>query len=69
MLIQEHNRVCPGRFLAEDSLWIAVATIIATLTISRARGEDGAEIIPDVVPVSTGVARSARLSNHNARLD
>jgi len=49
------RRICPGRYLADDSLWIAIATIIATITISRAIGEDGKEIIPDVAPVAIGI--------------
>ncbi|KNZ77801.1 O-methylsterigmatocystin oxidoreductase [Termitomyces sp. J132] len=51
------RRKCPGRHLAEDSLWIAIATILATVSIKRAIDGDGKEIIPDAVPTSSGVTR------------
>ncbi|KAG6883169.1 hypothetical protein C0993_007525 [Termitomyces sp. T159_Od127] len=51
------RRKCPGRHFAEDSLWIVIATILATVSIKRAIGEDGKEIIPDAVPTSSGVTR------------
>jgi hypothetical protein len=41
-------RICPGRYLADPSLWIAVASILATMRISKALDKDGKEIIPDV---------------------
>ncbi|GLB41889.1 putative cytochrome p450 [Lyophyllum shimeji] len=50
------RRICPGRHLAEDSVWIAIATIMATISISRVIGKDGKEIIPDVLPVAHGIA-------------
>jgi len=40
------RRVCPGRHFAEESVWLAVATILATLTVSKAIGDDGKEIEP-----------------------
>ncbi|KAG6875902.1 hypothetical protein C0993_006856, partial [Termitomyces sp. T159_Od127] len=49
------NRKCPGRYLGEESVWIGIATILAALTIKRARDQDGKEIIPDVVPVAEGI--------------
>ncbi|KAF9463048.1 cytochrome P450 [Collybia nuda] len=48
------RRICPGRHFADDSLWIAMATILATLSISRATDSEGGEIIPDV-RVETGI--------------
>ena len=42
------RRVCPGRFLAEDSTWISMATILSTLNIKPVIGEDGRPIIPKV---------------------
>ncbi|KAJ7600343.1 cytochrome P450 [Mycena floridula] len=38
--------ICPGRFLAENSTWIAMATILATLNLNKAIGQDGKEITP-----------------------
>ncbi|KAJ8520800.1 hypothetical protein ONZ45_g2406 [Pleurotus djamor] len=40
------RRICPGRHVATASVWIAVATILATLDVSRAKDELGNEIIP-----------------------
>ncbi|KAJ7106668.1 cytochrome P450 [Mycena epipterygia] len=40
------RRLCPGRHLATSSIWIAVASLLATFTITKAVGEDGKEIEP-----------------------
>jgi len=40
------RRICPGRHLAEYSIWYLVASITATLNISRVLDRDGKEIIP-----------------------
>ncbi|KAJ8517066.1 hypothetical protein ONZ45_g5696 [Pleurotus djamor] len=49
------RRICPGRHLATESLWIAITTILAALTITKARNEHGEEIIP-VMEYDAGVA-------------
>ncbi|KAJ7141530.1 cytochrome P450 [Mycena filopes] len=49
------RRICPGRDLADNSLWIAIATILATCTISNALDSNGEKIIPEVV-MSDGLA-------------
>ncbi|KAG6886438.1 hypothetical protein C0992_003957, partial [Termitomyces sp. T32_za158] len=49
------RRKCPGRYLGEENVWIGIATILATLSIRRAKDKDGKEIIPDVVPVAEGI--------------
>ncbi|KAF8075871.1 cytochrome P450 [Lyophyllum atratum] len=49
------RRICPGRHLATDSIWIAITTIIATISVRRAIGEDGKEMIPDAIPVAGGL--------------
>ncbi len=41
------RRICPGRFLLRESMWIAVAMILSTLTISKAVDEAGHEITPE----------------------
>ncbi|KAF9509886.1 hypothetical protein BS47DRAFT_1348721 [Hydnum rufescens UP504] len=51
------RRICVGRHLAESSVWIAFATILATLTIGKEIGPDGKEISPNL-------AFSAGLSSH-----
>lgn len=42
------RRICPGRHLAEASVWIVIATMLHTLTIKKAVGPDGKEITPTV---------------------
>ncbi|KAG5638092.1 hypothetical protein H0H81_001859 [Sphagnurus paluster] len=42
------RRICPGRHLADASVWIAIASILACFDISKAVGEDGKEITPEV---------------------
>ncbi|KAJ7701790.1 cytochrome P450 [Mycena rosella] len=42
------RRVCPGAALAEQSLFLAMANILAAFNISRARDAEGSEIEPSV---------------------
>ncbi|KAK1671749.1 cytochrome P450 [Colletotrichum godetiae] len=42
------RRVCVGRHLAEASVWIVIASMLATVRIEKARGPRGEEIIPRV---------------------
>ncbi|KAH7928202.1 cytochrome P450 [Leucogyrophana mollusca] len=49
------RRVCPGRYLADASVWIAIASILATLNIGKATGKAGYEI--EITPeFSAGLA-------------
>ncbi len=41
-------RICPGRFFAMDSLWISVASILATFNIEKAKDEQGRDIEPGI---------------------
>lgn len=41
------RRVCPGRYLAEETDWLAVVSILATLRVSRLKDEEGREIVPE----------------------
>ncbi|KAG6887960.1 hypothetical protein C0995_011353 [Termitomyces sp. Mi166 len=54
------HRKCPGRFLADDNIWIAIATVLATVSISPAIGQDGKEIIPEAIVVASGIASHAK---------
>ncbi|GJJ10576.1 hypothetical protein Clacol_004803 [Clathrus columnatus] len=38
------RRVCPGRYLAEASMWIAIATILSVFKIGKAKNEHGEDI-------------------------
>ncbi|PCH39553.1 cytochrome P450 [Wolfiporia cocos MD-104 SS10] len=40
------RRICPGRHIADANIWLAMANMIATLSISRARDRTGVEITP-----------------------
>ncbi|KAI6004482.1 cytochrome P450 [Pisolithus orientalis] len=46
------RRVCPGRYVADQSLWVAIVSILATLRIGKARDEAGHEV--DVIPEFAG---------------
>lgn len=48
-------RICPGRHLVDNSLWLAIVTITATLSISRAVDADGKEIMPVLAFPSSAV--------------
>jgi len=40
------RRVCPGRLMADDSLWLVMATVLVTLDIEKAQTPTGDEISP-----------------------
>ncbi|KIM81633.1 hypothetical protein PILCRDRAFT_821401 [Piloderma croceum F 1598] len=42
------RRICPGRWLAHDSIWIAVAAILSVYNISAAVDDKGLPILPSV---------------------
>jgi cytochrome P450 len=42
------RRVCPGRHIADATLFAMVATLLATVDIVRAKDAQGKEIIPNV---------------------
>ena len=37
-------RICPGRYVANQSMWIAFASMLATFDFLKARDEHGNEI-------------------------
>ncbi|KIJ28821.1 hypothetical protein M422DRAFT_189274 [Sphaerobolus stellatus SS14] len=41
------RRVCPGRYMAENSLFIAVASILQNFDITPARDSSGKEVMPE----------------------
>ncbi|KAJ7747776.1 cytochrome P450 [Mycena metata] len=49
------RRICTGLHFADNSLWIAIATILATCSISNALDANGEKIIPERV-MSDGIA-------------
>ncbi|KAJ6575009.1 cytochrome P450 [Mycena capillaripes] len=42
------RRICPGRFLALNSAWIVMVSILKTYTINKALDADGKSIVPEV---------------------
>ncbi|KAF8180437.1 cytochrome P450 [Pholiota molesta] len=42
------RRICPGSHIALSNIWISLASILATFTISKARDEDGVVIEPSM---------------------
>ncbi len=45
------SRVCPGKSLADSFVWLAIATSLATVDISRALDDAGNEITPVYVAI------------------
>ena len=48
------RRICPGRALAMSSVWLAVASILATFDITPAKDENGRDV-PIVQTWSSGI--------------
>lgn len=42
------RRICPGRHLAYESIWIAVTSVLAVYDIAPAMDERGTPILPTV---------------------
>jgi len=38
------RRICPGKHLADQNIWVAIVTMLATLRVAKARDESGNEI-------------------------
>lgn len=43
------RRICPGNNIADASMYLVMANLIATMDITKARDENGDEIEPEVV--------------------
>ncbi|PAV17233.1 cytochrome P450 [Pyrrhoderma noxium] len=43
------SRICPGRHFAENSVFIGIASMLASFNFEKAIGEDGKSITPEVV--------------------
>ncbi len=41
-----NTSICPGKHLAEDSVWIVIASILATFDILPAKDENGSTTFP-----------------------
>ena len=51
-----HISICPGQHLAEESIWIVVARLLAVFDIHPVKDEDGTSVVagrePDVTPAT-----------------
>jgi cytochrome P450 len=54
------RRICPGRHIADASLFTMVATLLATVDVVRAKDAQGNEIVPDV-DVTSGILSHTKL--------
>ena len=61
-------RICPGKELADVSLFITIAMVVATLNVSKAHDESGKEINP-VYTMSEGAIRFAGSSSFKRYID
>ena len=50
------SRVCPGRSLADNNLWLVLSRMIATMDIGKARDNEGKEITP-LFTYTSGIVR------------
>lgn len=60
------RRICPGRLFAENNIFVAVATCLATITFKRLKDKDGNEIIPE--PDFGGPAIAVRPERFSCRV-
>lgn len=47
------RRICPGRHVGSNSLWIVIATVLATFHISKMLGPDGKPVGPEIAFITT----------------
>jgi cytochrome P450 len=60
------RRICPGRFIADTTLFVTAATLLATVDIVRATDAAGVEIVPNL-DVAPGIISHARPFPWSAR--
>lgn len=42
------RRMCPGKEMAEGSIFISIATFLATFTVTKPRDKQGYEYVPEI---------------------
>ena len=40
------RRICPGRYMAYESMWVTIVSVLAVFTIEKAKGKDGELVVP-----------------------
>ena len=58
--------ICPGRWLALDTIWITVASVLAVYNISKPKDENGVDVEQNVKYAGTVVRYAAPLCRHMA---
>jgi hypothetical protein len=53
-------RVCTGQYLGENSVWISIASILASCTITNAVDENGQIVVPET-RMSDGLVRCVNI--------
>ncbi|KAJ7463702.1 cytochrome P450 [Mycena latifolia] len=56
------RRICTGRYVANNNVWIVIATILASCTISNAVDDDGSIVVPENV-MTDGLVRQVMCSD------
>lgn len=51
------RRMCPGRWLAYETVWFSIACILSVYSIERGIDENGLEIVPEVAYTSSMISR------------
>ncbi|KAI0068332.1 cytochrome P450 [Artomyces pyxidatus] len=51
------RRICPGRYLAMDTIWITIVSVLSVYNISKPLDKDGVAIEPDIEPTSSFLSR------------
>ncbi|CAE7065561.1 unnamed protein product, partial [Rhizoctonia solani] len=41
------RRICPGMHVAQQSMWLSISNTLANFTITKAKDENGVEIVPE----------------------
>ena len=61
-----YYRICPGRYLGEASVFIAIATILHVLMVKKAKDENENVITidPETATYTTGLARCVWLGDY-----
>ncbi|KAF9817416.1 hypothetical protein IEO21_03470 [Rhodonia placenta] len=62
------RRICPGRYLADATIWLAVANILATMDIQTACDPFGQKIVP-IPSFKSGMLRHVAFYHCLCRID
>lgn len=64
ILILLYRRVCPGKRVADSSLFISIAMLVAVFDIKKAKDETGREIVPKYEYSPGAVRYDCRFISH-----